>query len=453
MYQIILNIEANELEEAFSKVKDTILTNSTVVAGNIVKARFNSQNFIDPQSVRLCFTLATSGNPANGHFHPDCGLHGMIKSLRVSSLANSQQLEYIQNYNVLMKNLMLLSVCNDWKFSQGFVEGFDGNAFGASAVYTGIATNTLLTTAQNFSLPIHSGLFSTNARLIPNGLLNLQLDVEIAPRSAFLLSTAGNETVSLSNFYWMYDEYIVSEPYKAVMEQAIVSGGITFDFDTHTNIQVAVGPTNNISTIISDSNKQLRGILTVVRPVDIAIKNLCSAGSVNGAGANNGTSGVGINATDLESIDGSLVSSWQYKIGTDAVPMAPVDKLVDSYNCTLDAFRRAGHYRDDYPLTYKKYTTGRCYMTAIDLEKSKSDDNATYNGIDSNGLNLSFSMTLTGQADTDAVVGALNSTALGNAAITTFASNGATSGVVVDHFLHHDRLITITADKSVLLDY
>ena len=412
-----------------NKVKDTILTASTVVAGNIIKARFNSQNFIDPQSVRLCFTLATSGACANGHFHPDCGLHGMIKSLRVSSLANSQQLEYIQNYNVLMKNLMLLSVCNDWKFSQGFAEGFDGNVVGASAVYTGFPTNALhLGGGQTYSLPIHSGLFSTNARLIPNGFLNLQLDIEIAPRSAYLLSTAGTETVGLSIFYWMYDEYIVSEPYKAVMEQAIVSGGITFDIDTHTNVQSTIGPTNNISTVISDSNKQLRGILTVIRPVDIATK----------------TSGVGTNCTELESIDGSLVSSWQYKIGTDAVPMAPIDKLVDAYTCTLDAFRRAGHYRDDYPLTYLKYTTGRCYMSAIDLEKSKSDDNSTYNGIDSNGLNLTFSLIMSGQADTNAVCGALGATA---------ASNGITSGVVVDHFLHHDRLITITADKSVLLDY
>ena len=175
--------------------------------------------------------------------------------------------------------------------------------------------------------------------------------------------------------------------------------------------------------MITDSNKQLRGIYTIVNPVNV---------------------GDGKNCSNLESIDGSKVTSWQYRVGTDMVPQYPVTNLADSYTCALDSFRRANVKNDDYPLTYGKYTTGRCYFTGIDLEKSKTTDSECFSGIDSNGINISFNMTMSSQADSAATCGAIAATA---------ASNGLVSGVNVNHFLHHDRLLTITADKSVVLDY
>ena len=95
------------------KVKDDILHNVDAGAGTVLKAKLSGQGFIDPQSVRFCFTLSTSAAAPLFKFHNDAGLNAIIKSLKVSS--GSTQLENIQNYNLLMKLLYSASVSNDWK--------------------------------------------------------------------------------------------------------------------------------------------------------------------------------------------------------------------------------------------------------------------------------------------------------------------------------------------------
>ena len=101
--------------------------------------------------------------------------------------------------------------------------------------------------------------------------------------------------------------------------------------------------------------------------------------------------------------------------------------------------------RDDYPLTYYKYGgAGRNFWVGVDLEKQRADDHGTYSGIDTNGTNITFNMVITNTTESHADCGSFASLATGK--------NGA-AGFFVDMFLAHDRLLTISSDKSVVLDF
>ena len=228
----------------------------------------------------------------------------------------------------------------------------------------------------------------------------------------------------MNSLFLSYDEYVVSPAYQAVFERALVQGGITFDFSTVSNVSVTHSTSNTINAIVNDSQKQLKSIYTIVR-------------------ANN--AGDGKAYTALESIDGSRMASFQYKIGTIPVPEYRVYTLAEAYDITLDSVNRVNHMRDDYPLTYYKYGgAGRNFWVGVDLEKQRADDNSTYSGTDTNGTNITFNMVLTGTTDSNADCG---STALEAA-----GKNGA-AGFLVDVFLAHDRLLTISSDRSVVLDF
>ena len=404
------------------KVKDDILHNVDAGAGTVLKAKLSGQGFIDPQSVRFCFTLSTSADAPIYKFHNDAGLNAIIKSLKVSS--GSTQLENIQNYNLLMKLLYSSSVSNDWKNTVGWTEGF-GTLLGTETATYGVNVPDLRVLAAspiNFSIPLHSGLLSLNPRLIPNGILGLNIDIELAPSQNMRTSTAGTETYKLNNCYLLYDEYVVSEAYSAVFQQALLSG-ITFDYETYSNLNIAHATGTSINTISSDSQKQLRSIFSVVRDA---------------------SAGDGKNSTDLETIAGTKMTDFQYRIGSDMIPNYKVTKLADAYQMTLDALNRANVKNDDYPLNFSKYNdTGRCFFVGVDCEKSKTADNQYYTGIDTNSLQLQFTMSLVNTTTSSAQCG---STAAAN------VPNGG-NGFVIDHFLLHDRVLTVNASKQVLVDF
>ena len=92
----------------------------------------------------------------------------------------------------------------------------------------------------------------------------------------------------------MYDEYVVSEAYSTVFQQALLQG-ITFDYETYSNISVALATGLTINTISTDSQKQLRSIFTVIR--DAVEKD-------------------GVNATNLETIQGRA----QRATGSNGLP-------------------------------------------------------------------------------------------------------------------------------------
>ena len=411
---------------AKNKVRDDILCTANVTSGAILKGRFSSQNFIDPQSVRLVFTMTTSADVPAFKFHNDAGANAIIKSLRVTS--GSTAVEWIQNYNLLMTMLYAVSVSNDWKKTLGWVEGFGTDINAGTGDYGLNCPDYAHMTGAgsvNFALPIHSGLFSMNERLIPNSSLNLVLDIELAgPRSVFT-STAGDQTYVLNNVALEYDEYVVSEAYSAVYQQALLNL-ITFDYTTFSNINIALATGTTINTITTDSQKQLRSIYTIVR--------------------DSGAVAASINQTDLDSIAGSKMSDFQYRIGSQMVPLYKVKNLQEAFIMTLDSFNRANIKRDDYPLTFSKYNGnfGRRFFVGVDLEKSKTSSSEFYAGLNTNALQLQFTMTLTGTGASVSAAGSID------AGAGTIANGGG--GFTVDHFLLHDRILTIGGGQ-IIVDY
>ena len=139
------------------RVKDDILSNANATGGAVIRAKIGSQAFIDPKSLRFGFQFSTAADAPLLKAHDDCGLNGMIRSLKVSS--GSKQLENIGNYNLLMKMMYPVSVSNDWKQNAGWTQGF-GTVVGTDATYNGPSLVACLTTPVVFELPLWSGLLA-----------------------------------------------------------------------------------------------------------------------------------------------------------------------------------------------------------------------------------------------------------------------------------------------------
>ena len=95
-----------------------------LTSGDVFNILINSQNWIDPQSLRIGFSFNLSASPTTyGKFNDDCGINGMIKSVKVNG--SGKNIEFIYNYNLLQKIQYSCSVSNDWKQAQGgMLEGF-----------------------------------------------------------------------------------------------------------------------------------------------------------------------------------------------------------------------------------------------------------------------------------------------------------------------------------------
>ncbi len=116
-FQNTYNIRKKAIQNCASakrRVKQDIVTIPNVTGGTSISIRINSQNWIDPQSLRVGFNFYFVGNPTTyAKFNDDTGVNGIVKSVKVTS--NSKTLEFISNYNLLQKIQYSCSVSNDWK--------------------------------------------------------------------------------------------------------------------------------------------------------------------------------------------------------------------------------------------------------------------------------------------------------------------------------------------------
>ena len=457
------------------RVKQDIVTIPNVTAGTTIPIRINSQNWIDPQSLRVGFSFNFVGNPTTyAKFNDDTGVNGIVKSVKVSS--NSKNLEFISNYNLLQKIQYSCSVSNDWKQAQGgMLEGFGSYLTSTSGVTS--ASNVVngpplkpavsLATANTYSIALWTGMLGQCHRLLPNMLLNINIDLEFAPFLDFCVVDGGATSYQVNNVYIVYDEYVVSDLYRQVFEEAVRTKGISFDYNTITNSQQQIsGNTTNISSTINDSAKQLLSVYTSIRPSDIATANF-KQGKTGGTAGGLGAGVIGYQdatlagyCTNLESVAGKKVISAQYKLGTTNYPEFPLTKLVDMYQMSLQAMNRANSLQLDMPLSYNKYV-GPCrtFWLGCDFENSKSSDNSQYSGINTSGhslqLNVSLSDVLGSPVDAGVVVPAVDNPAGAGAEVAGFGSNGGapSSFFLVDFFLLHSRILSISPTGGVIIDY
>ena len=417
------------------KIKQVLVHNPNLTAGNILNIRFASNNFIDPQSVKLGFQLGIKKSDANAlgntKFNDDCGLQGMIRSIKVSSAGGGKQLESIYNYNLLQKLQYALSVSATAKQTQLWSEGF-GSVPGASGITNGppISVTAGAVIGTQYLIPLHTGLLGGNTRLIPNGLIQLSVDIELAPLMDFLVGTNVDFTVYyVNNCYVTYDEYIVSDAYRSIFESAVRTSGLSFDFNTITNVETQLAGANlNIQSVVVDSSKQLLSLYTVMRP----------------AGA---TFGNGTTATSLETIVGSKVTSMQWKVGTVNYPEFVLTNTTDMFHMALQSMNRANVLMSSMPISWSKYAgNGRCFFGGVDFEQTRtSPDSNVYSGISTNGNQITFQATLSDTTASDANAGAVATAALGH-------GDGDT-GMVIDHFLYHSRILSISPVGGVVVDY
>ncbi len=127
-FRLICNTLKKSLQNCIGskrRVKQDLVTVPNVNSGKIFNVRINSQNWIDGQSLRLGFDFNLNAAPTTyGKFNDDCGINGILKSIKVNTGGGSKNLEYIYNYNLLQKIQYSTSISNNYKQAQGFIEGF-----------------------------------------------------------------------------------------------------------------------------------------------------------------------------------------------------------------------------------------------------------------------------------------------------------------------------------------
>ena len=234
-------------------VKQDIVCNPNIGASTTVTGiRLNSNNWIDPQSIRLGFNFNLTGDgtmPTNVKFHDDCGINGIIKNIRVNGAGGGKNLEVIANYNLLQKIQYSVSVSNDWKQAQGAVmEGFgsylscttgSGSVTSASSIVNGppLVVNGALAT-NCYSIALWTGMLGQCPRLLPNMLLQLSFEIDTAPLLDFVLFDAHVTNYQINGLYIVYTEYIVSDLYRQVFQETVSTKGISLDYQTFFNNQV-----------------------------------------------------------------------------------------------------------------------------------------------------------------------------------------------------------------------
>ena len=469
---------------AKKRVKQDIVTNSNLTTGNPINIVINSQNWIDPQSLRIGFNFNLNAAPTTyAKFNDDCGINAIFKSIKVNSTAGSKNLECIYNYGLLQKIQYSCSISNDYKQCQGgLLEGMgsfltstsNGLISSSSNIINGPSLMTAISnsTANQYSIPLWTGMLGQCHRLLPNMLLRINFDLEFAPFLDFICVDGGATSYQVNNVYIVYDEYIVSDLYRQVFEEAVRTKGISFDYNTITQSQVQVPAlTTNIQATITDSAKQLLSLFVTIRPSDITSATSSQVSAVATAAAGAVTTGVIVAAgtglcTNLETISGSKVISAQFRLGTTNYPEFPLTKYVDMYQMSLQSMNRANALQLDMPLSYNKYVgASRCFWLGVDFENSKSADNSQYSGINTSGHAIQMNVTLkdtsasmvdagclyqpinTGTAPT----GGFPALAVSN----TQGSNGGNTNTffLVDFFLLHSRILSISPTGGVVVDY
>jgi hypothetical protein len=468
---------------AKKRVKQDIVHKQNLTSGDVFNILINSQNWIDPQSLRIGFSFNLSAAPTTyGKFNDDCGINGMIKSVKVNG--SGKNIEYIYNYNLLQKIQYSCSVSNDWKQAQGgMLEGFGsyltsttaGLQSSSSNIKNGpsLMTAVDLASSNAYSIALWTGMLGQCGRLLPNMLLKLGFDIELAPFLDFIcVDNAVALTYQVNNVYIVYDEYIVSDLYRQVFEEAVRTRGVSFDYNTVTNNQI-ISPalTTSISANINDSAKQLLSVYATIRPSDIATATSTQVAAAGAAAAGAVTTGVTVATgtglcTNLETIDGSKVTSCQLRLGTTNFPEFPITKLTDMYQMSLQAMNRANSLQLDMPLSYAKYMgASRCWWFGVDFENSKSSDNSQYSGINTSGHAIQFNVSLKDNTASLVDAGCLyqpintgTAPAAGFPALTrsnTAGSNGgnANTSFLVDFFLLHSRILSISPTGGIVVDY
>ena len=458
------------------RVKQDLVTVPNVNGGKIFNVKINSNNWIDGQSLRLGFDFNLNAAPTTyGKFNDDCGINGILRSIKVNTGSGSKNLEYIYNYNLLQKIQYSTSISNDFKQSQGFLEGMGSflNSTGglsASNIINGPTLKTAidLASANSYSISLWTGMLGQCGRLLPNNLLGIHFDLEFAPFLDFVVVDGGATNYQANNFYIVYDEYIVSDLYRQVFEDAVRTHGISFDYNTVTCSSVQVPAlTTNISASINDSTKQLLSVYATIRPSDINTSAMRQAGSAEGAAAGavalaTNLEGTGL-CTNLETIDGLKVISVQMKVGTTNYPEFPITKICDMYHMSLQSMNRANSLQLEMPLSYNKYCgAARCWWFGVDFELSKSNDNNAYSGINTSGhaiqLNVQLKNTTMSLIDAGCIYKVAphaTTTAMPITTLNTGGSNGgnANSFFLVDFFLLHSRILSISPSGGVVIDY
>jgi hypothetical protein len=151
------------------------------------------------------------------------------------------------------------------------------------------------------------------------------------------------------------------------------------------------------------------------------------------------------------------------KVGTTNYPDFPITKIVDMYSMSLQSMNRANSLQLDMPLSYNKYAgSARCWWFGVDFELSRSNDNNAYSGINTSGhaiqLNVQLKNTTMSLIDAGCVYKVAphtTTTAMPITSLNTGGSNGgnANSFFLVDFFLLHSRILSISPTGGVVIDY
>jgi hypothetical protein len=226
-----------------------------------------------------------------------------IRSVVIRS-ASGTELDRVQNFNVLNRNMKRWSCPPDF-FSGpvGTLQGFDDSATDLSAA------------DSYYYIPLAelSGFFA-NSKLIPSMVMSgLQIELELeSPAIAF--KSTGAPTYSIQDCALFTDTFQLSDSIARKMNQLAATGGLELSY-------VA-----SASTFTSGASSQDRFSINANLSVSRALHAFAVEVPTSHLTATEDSFNTGV---------GSELNTWQFRVGSQYFPTAPVTGMKDSLISTL----------------------------------------------------------------------------------------------------------------------
>lgn len=322
--------------------------------------------YVDPSNAMLSFDVTVSfgtGQADNEvvNFGTGCGATTLIEEIRLIS-KNGTELDRIQDSAVLSK------IMSDWTYDA------QGNDYLGMALKDGAIDLAVSDTARAvIPLSLICGFFRPVVKdmMIPAGLASgMRIEITLANAARALTKASGTGTVidyTITNPTMLLMLHDLNDPTQAVLMQQSASNGLEYSFPSYFSTKV--------TTTQTSINEQVK------KAVSFATRAFATVFDVSGADS------VLLEAKDgFETIESSLLTNFQYRVGSQYYPQNPIDDPSESWYVTSAAFNKNRDTQAPSSVSYADYVTGTKFLLGVPLQ--------THDKLNLSGLSINNSSVL-----------------------------------------------------------
>jgi len=190
------------------------------------RIRLGGDDFIDPNSVRLMYTINETGGVSNSTLQPVAGPWGCFSQVYLRS--NGVELDNIPQYGRFHQQYGFNQLSMADQFGEAAITGMEGSWGNGSSNQPRMGT-IAAGTSYTVMHRLYLSMFN-QSKMLPTRYAPLELEVSVNPVTTDWLGTGTNssQAFSISNIQLLYDAYALDEAvqesmYKSLMASRVLS--------------------------------------------------------------------------------------------------------------------------------------------------------------------------------------------------------------------------------------